>query len=667
MLFRSRVKLIYFVVRELGFDFTTTHIDMANSTVVGGVTELQIEWDGFLILIAYLAILIIIGLTGFLKKKAEKETSMEDHYLAGGGLGLLVLFFTLFASTFSGWTLMGMPGDAYKSGMYAISWVSSFSSLYVAMLTVGPRIYRLARPRRWVTPSDYLFWRFNSHPVRLLSSVLMIIPTICYVLIQFKAMGEAVEGLSGGDIDRVWGAILLGVIMIIYETLGGMRGVCWAQVLQGLLLMICFGAFWVLQDVEFGGLKQANLWTQKHVPDKTAVLAGEKQASFMSLILIMLAFPLYPHQMVRYFAATSTKKLRTSVALLAFTAFFSFFSVCVLGWVAIRWHHAEAVNFPPEGVLGSEIQVIGDDKSDTILAVVCNDLIKAKNVGRFGYYVAVFLLTGALAAMMSTADAGLMAYSSMVSKDYVKPYIWRKASSQQLLTFSKLLIAGTIVCLIIISNINIDITGLAKLQQQMLLQAAPLIVVALYMEHLDGNMAFAGMASGIGTTVLLWFALGDPNARVRGLHCGLIGAVVNVIVMVGMNYWETVRPKEPGYVPYFNAAIRELNSSPRDEPLRHPWLFSSSLVLMAAFIPFYRTSGHQDGFVGALPAWTFITVIASLCMSLLAVIGAVFYWEDEPEMSRDEILEEMAKENVYGETDAATEEADVKEIELVEE
>jgi Na+/proline symporter len=102
-------------VRELGFDFTTTHIDMANSTVVGGVTELQIEWDGFLILIAYLAILIIIGLTGFLKKKAEKETSMEDHYLAGGGLGLLVLFFTLFASTFSGWTLMGMPGDAYKS------------------------------------------------------------------------------------------------------------------------------------------------------------------------------------------------------------------------------------------------------------------------------------------------------------------------------------------------------------------------------------------------------------------------------------------------------------------------------------------------------------------------------------------------------------------------
>ena len=75
------------------------------------------EWLGVAGLISYLAVLIGIALAA---RRARQSDSPADHFLAGRGLGVFVLFLTLYATAYSGNSLLGYPGQAYRQGF---SWV----------------------------------------------------------------------------------------------------------------------------------------------------------------------------------------------------------------------------------------------------------------------------------------------------------------------------------------------------------------------------------------------------------------------------------------------------------------------------------------------------------------------------------------------------------------
>ena len=59
-----------------------------------------------------------------------------------------------------------------------------------------------------------------------------------YVLTNLKAIGYIVVAVTGGAIPFAYGVIALSLVMVIYETLGGMRSVAWTDALQGSILMV---------------------------------------------------------------------------------------------------------------------------------------------------------------------------------------------------------------------------------------------------------------------------------------------------------------------------------------------------------------------------------------------------------------------------------------------
>jgi len=112
------------------------------------------------------------------------------------------------------------------------------------MLTFAPRLFRLARRFGYITPVDYVFHRFGSHKLRVLSVILLCWGLANYILEQLVAMGHAVEGISSGRIPFMAGVLILVVVMLVYESLGGMRSVAWTDVIQGTLLL--FGCACIL-------------------------------------------------------------------------------------------------------------------------------------------------------------------------------------------------------------------------------------------------------------------------------------------------------------------------------------------------------------------------------------------------------------------------------------
>ena len=174
----------------------------------------------------YLCSLILVGFLGY---RARKENTLKDFYLAGNGFGLVVIFLTLYATQYSGNTLFGYSGKAYRIGFAWIMCIHFMTAIVACFLIHAPRLYAYAKKYDFITPTDYLQHRFNSNWINVIATIILVVVLSNYLLAQLMAMGRAMQGLSTADPDTAYrqGVILLTLIMVVYGTLGGIRAVAY--------------------------------------------------------------------------------------------------------------------------------------------------------------------------------------------------------------------------------------------------------------------------------------------------------------------------------------------------------------------------------------------------------------------------------------------------------
>ena len=101
---------------------------------------------GIIFMGIYLTSLIVVGLAG---RFARREDSMADFYLGNRGLGLFVLFLTLYATQYSGLTLIGFVGNVYRTGYFFLVSVTFSMSILGAYLVYAPKFHR-PLPSTWI-------------------------------------------------------------------------------------------------------------------------------------------------------------------------------------------------------------------------------------------------------------------------------------------------------------------------------------------------------------------------------------------------------------------------------------------------------------------------------------------------------------------------------------
>ena len=97
----------------------------------------------------YLVVLISVG---YATRRRGAQTGLGDFYLAGRNLGGFVLLLTLYATQYSGNTLLGYPGEAFRIGYAWVMSVGFMMAIIVVYLIFAPRLQRLARRHAFVTP-----------------------------------------------------------------------------------------------------------------------------------------------------------------------------------------------------------------------------------------------------------------------------------------------------------------------------------------------------------------------------------------------------------------------------------------------------------------------------------------------------------------------------------
>ncbi len=463
---------------------------------------------GIVVLLLYAALMLGIGFwVG--RDKVGKRHDLKSYYLAGGNLGVLVLFFTLYATQYSGNTVIGYAPEAYREGFSWWQSVTFFTAIIGGYLLFAPRLYVLAKRHSFITPSDWLRHRFRSPAVTTLAVLLMLWALASYLLEQLIAMGYAISGLTGQTVPYQLGVTVFVGVMLVYSWLGGMRAVAFTDVMQGIALLVgvalmLVGAFLLTGDSIEGNAH----WFAQHHPDTIAVPSLTDSVNWLSMIIMVgLGIVLYPHAVQRIFSARSERTLRTSLARMAWMPLITAGAVVCIGILGVRL-------FPG----------LSDADSERLVGLLANEIAEINVL----FSIAMVLLFGGLvAAIVSTADSALLSLSSIIARDIVGRR--RPDADEHRLVMTGKVVGIVVVCLLLVlawfpPSTLVDIF---VFKIELLVQLAPVFVLALYWEGLRDRAAFWGMLLGTAVTVAMTLA---GASTVFGVHGGVFGLLVNLAV-----------------------------------------------------------------------------------------------------------------------------------------
>jgi cation/acetate symporter len=262
---------------------------------------------------------------------------------------------------------MDSPSPATISPLHP-SWASSVLSpsigFLVAWLVALLLVAELMRNTGKFTMADVLSFRLKQRPVRVAAALTTLAVCFFYLLAQMAGAGGLVALLLGitDDIGVAIVVAAVGVLMIIYVLIGGMKGTTWVQIIKAFLLIGGAGAMtiWVLviNGFDLSALLQAAVdkAALDGAEDPAAILApglqyGKNPIDFVSLgLALVLGTAGLPHVLMRFYTVPTAKEARKSVvwAIWLIGGFYVF--TLVLGYGAAALVGAPAIKDAPGGV-----------------------------------------------------------------------------------------------------------------------------------------------------------------------------------------------------------------------------------------------------------------------------------------------------------------------------
>jgi Na+/proline symporter len=468
----------------------------------------KFEHLGLAALCVYLVALVVVA---EFARRARRDDTPADHFLAGRDLGVFVLFLTLYATTYSGNSLLGYPGEAYRRGFSWMMATGFMMSIITAFQVLVPKLRPLAVAQNFVTPGDWVRHRFGGEPggKALLKAVavLMIIALANFLFAQLKAMGEIADQVTGGIVPYWAGVFGLALMILFYETRGGMRAVAWTDAAQGILMLVGLASLltWLLQTS--GGLAEMSRSVLQVRPEAAVVPDAVECTNWASTIVLLgLASVVYPQAIQRIYAARDGATLKRSLSLMSFMPLSTTLVVTLIGLAAIP-----------------RFADLGAVEADRVMPLLLGEWAAG---GTLFALAAVVVFLGALAAIMSTADSVLLSLGSMAAEDL----LGAGRSDVATTALGKKIAALVILSVAVLAMFReITLWRLIELKMELLIQCVPAFLLAIHWRRMRAKPALAGLV--VGTIVAVGgFLLGMQ--RISGFHIGVLSLGLNLGIAV---------------------------------------------------------------------------------------------------------------------------------------
>jgi cation/acetate symporter len=298
----------------------------------------------FVVFVAVTLFIVIRGGGG--KNKSGEEFFAGGRGFSGAQNGLAISGDYLSAASFLG--IVGAIATAgYDGFLYSIGFLVAW---IVALLLVA----ELMRNTGKFTMADVLAFRLRARPVRVAAAITTLAVTFFYLLAQMAGAGGLVSLLLGIASENMQSVVIavVGVLMIIYVLIGGMKGTTWVQMIKAVLLIAgaAVTTVWVLALNDFnlsqllgnvventGAAMEAGNHAKDAMLGPGLKYGGSNWAKvdFVSLgLALVLGTAGLPHVLMRFYTVPSAKEARKSVVWAIWLIGLFYVFTLVLGYAA---------------------------------------------------------------------------------------------------------------------------------------------------------------------------------------------------------------------------------------------------------------------------------------------------------------------------------------------
>ncbi|TRX75870.1 sodium/proline symporter PutP [Pseudomonas mangiferae] len=437
-------------------------------------------------LITFVIYILAMVLIGFAAYRATKDFS--DYILGGRSLGSFVTALSAGASDMSGWLLMGLPGAIYVSGL-SESWIAIglIAGAWLNWLFVAGRLrVHTEHNNNALTLPDYFTHRFEDHSriLRVLSALVILVFFTIYCASGVVAGARLFESTFGVPYDI---ALWVGAAATIaYVFVGGFLAVSWTDTVQATLMIFALLITPVFVILALGDYSAAMATIEAKNPANFDMFRGLGFVAVISLLGWGLGYFGQPHILVRFMAADSVKSIPNARRI-----GMTWMILCLGGAVAVGFFGIAYFSDNP-GQAGPV-----SENSERVFIELTKLL--------FNPWVAGVVLSGILAAVMSTLSCQLLVCSSALTEDFYKAFLRKNAGERELVWVGRgmvLLIAAVAIALA--ANPDSKVLGLVSYAWAGFGAAfGPVVLFSLLWKRMTRNGALAGMLVG-AVTVIVW-------------------------------------------------------------------------------------------------------------------------------------------------------------------
>jgi cation/acetate symporter len=286
---------------------------------------------------AIIMFLIFVAMTmGITYWAAGRTKSTADFYTAGGGITGFQNGLAIAGDYMSAATLLGLTAMAYTAGYDAyIYMLAFFAGWPIILFLMAERLRNLGR----FTFADITSYRLDQGKVRTMAAISSLVVVVFYLIAQMVGAGQLIKLLFGLDYNIAIFAV--GILMMVYVTLGGMVATTWVQIIKACMLLFGGTLTLLLAYVQFG-FSLTELLTQAEALHKLgpklmapgSLLADPITAISLGLGLMFGTAGL-PHILMRFFTVGNAKEARKSVLYASGFVGFFFNVIFLMGLCAI--------------------------------------------------------------------------------------------------------------------------------------------------------------------------------------------------------------------------------------------------------------------------------------------------------------------------------------------
>ncbi|WNL36831.1 cation acetate symporter [Aliarcobacter cryaerophilus] len=439
----------------------------------------------------------IIGTMGITKWAASKTKSASDFYTAGGGITGFQNGLAIAGDYMSAASFLGISGMIYLNGfdgiIYAIGFLVGWP---IILFLMAEKLRNLGK----FNFTDIAAYRLDERRIRILAACGSLTVVTFYLIAQMVGAGKLIEVLF--HIPYHWAVVIVGALMIIYVTFGGMLATTWVQIIKAVLLLggVTIMALLVLATtgINFSFANLAETAVNLHAK-KDAILApgsfvSDPIASISLGLALMLGTAGLPHILMRFFTVGNAKEARKSVVYA--TGFIGYFYllIAVVGLGGIIYLMDPNIN---SAYLDAAGKLIGGNNMAAVhLAQATGGSIFLGFISAVAFATILAVVTGlALAASNSIAHD---LYAIVIRKGQATDAEEMKVSKRTVI------IIGIVAVLLGFAFENQNIAFMVGLAFAVAASANfPILILSIYWSKLTTRGAFMGGFIGLLTAVIL--------------------------------------------------------------------------------------------------------------------------------------------------------------------